>query len=47
MAALDSPRVVSSVRARAADLGVALASRDSQVGAEFRARLAVVEQGAA
>lgn len=45
--ALDSPRVVSSVRARAADLGVALASRDPQVGAEFRARLVVVEEGAA
>jgi len=47
VAALNSPRVVSSVRARAADLGLALAAKDPQVGAEFRARLAAVGQGAA
>ncbi|MEV0593172.1 hypothetical protein [Nonomuraea cavernae] len=47
MAALDSPRVVASVRTRAADLDLVLAATHPQAGDEFRARLAVVGQGAA
>ncbi|MEV0593160.1 tetratricopeptide repeat protein [Nonomuraea cavernae] len=47
VAALDSPRVVASVRARAADLDLVLATTHPQAADEFRARLAVVGQGAA
>ena len=47
MAALNSPRVVASVRARAADLYSVLVATHRQAGGEFRACLAVIGQGAA